>query len=115
VRADFRIGFNEVAIGMAPPLFLLELARARRSKRHFVRATVQAEIYTPENAVDAGLLDRTVDPDRLFDEARDEAERLAKLPRAAYLTTRTLVYAATLERIAATLESNLTEAFGRRA
>lgn len=111
-RGDFKIGFNEVAIGMVTPIFLLELARERISKRHFLRAAIQAEIYSPDAAVDAGFLDRVSEPDRVLDEALAEAERLAKLPRSAYVRTRALARAATLERIEATLEADMAGAFG---
>ena len=43
---------------MTTPIFLMELARERLSKRHFLRATVQAEIYDPDSAIGAGFLDR---------------------------------------------------------
>ena len=36
-------------------LLAMELARDRLSKRHFDQATCQAQLYTPEAAVDAGL------------------------------------------------------------
>lgn len=108
---DFKIGFNEVAIGMTTPIFLLELARERVSKRHFMRAVVQAEIYAPDAAVDAGFLDRTVDAGELEGVALAEAERLAKLPRGAYVRTRALLRGATLEHIEATLEADLAGAF----
>lgn len=108
---DFKIGFNEVAIGMTTPIFLLELARERISKRHFVRAVVQAEIYSPGTGVDAGFLDQTVDAAQLEAEALAEAARLAKLPRAAYVRTRGLLRGATLDHIEATLEADMAGAF----
>lgn len=108
---DFKLGFNEVAIGMTTPVFLMELARERISKRHFTRAIVQAEIYGPEAAVDAGLLDRTVEAERVVEVAHAEAERLAKLPRGAYVGTRALARAAALAHIEATLESDMAAAF----
>jgi len=111
-RGDFKLGFNEVAIGMATPSFLLELARERLSKRHFMRATVQSEIYGPDDAVDAGLLDSTTAPDALEATALAEAQRLAKLPRAAYVRTRALARGTALELIESTLESDLAGAFG---
>jgi enoyl-CoA hydratase len=114
-RGEFKLGFNEVAIGMSTPIFLLELARERMSKRHFLRGTVQAEVYDPEGAVDAGLLDQVVDPDSLLDTAFAEAERLAKLPRAAYLRTRALARGATLDLIEETLERDMAGAFPTRA
>jgi len=110
-EGDFKIGFNEVAIGMATPIFLLELARERLSKRHFLKATVQAEIYAPGPAVDAGFLDRTTPADGVFDEALAEAERLAKLPRRPFLRTRALARGANLDRIESTFEVDLAGAF----
>ncbi len=108
---DFKLGFNEVAIGMTTPIFLVELARDRMSKRHFQRALVQSEIYDPEAAVDAGLLDRVVAPETLEREALAETERLAKLPRAAYVRTRARVRGASLERVEATLAQDMAGAF----
>ena len=108
---DFKIGFNEVAIGMAAPVFLVEFARERLSKRHFQRATVQAEIYSPESAVDAGFLDRVVAPDDLFALAQEEARRLAKLPREPFARTRGLVRGGVLDRIEATLADDMARAF----
>jgi len=112
VEGDFKLGFNEVAIGMTTPIFLLELARARMSKRHFYRAVVQSEIYGPADAVDAGLLDRVVAVDALEETARAEAERLAQLPRKAYVNSRALVHAAALAHIESTLDADLQKAFG---
>ncbi len=112
---SFKIGFNEVAIGMTTPIFLVELARERISKRHFLRAVAQAEIYAPEAAIDAGFLDRICDAAQVETDALAEAERLAKLPRAAYVKTRALVRRAALERIEATLEADMAGAFpGKR-
>lgn len=110
-RGDFKLGFNEVAIGMATPVFLVELARERLSRRHFLRATVQAEIYDPESALDCGLLDRTVEPESVAPVAVEEARRLGRLPRAAYCRTRRVVREAALERIEATLDADLGGAF----
>ncbi len=102
---DFKIGFNEVAIGMTAPVFLVEFARERLSKRHLQRATVQAEIYSPESAVDAVFLDRAVAPDDLFASALEESQRLGQLPRAPFARTRATVREEVLERIEATLEA----------
>ena len=110
-QGDFKIGFNEVAIGMTTPVFLLELARQRISKRHFTRATVQAEIYDPAAAVDAGFLDRVVAADSLLDEALAEAKRLAALPRRAYVQTRARARGAALDAIESSVEGDLAGMF----
>jgi len=85
---SFRIGLNEVGAGMVLPHFARELARDRLSKRHFIRAASQAEIYGPDAAVDAGFLDRVVDPSELFEVAFAEAARLGALPQPAFGNTK---------------------------
>ena len=56
----FKLGLNEVAIGMGLPIFAVELARDRLSPRHFTAATVQGQVFDPAGAVEAGYLDRLV-------------------------------------------------------
>lgn len=106
-RGDFKIGLNEVAIGMVVPEFLVELSRDRLSKRHFTAAVIQARIYDPEGAVDAGFLDAVCEPDALLERARAEAMRLAALPGAPYAGSKRAARQATVDRIEAGLEANL--------
>lgn len=110
---DFKLGFNEVAISMTTPLFLMELARERVSKRHLLRATVHAEIYDPERAVDAGFLDRVVAPESVFSESLAEAARLGQLPRAAFCATRARAREETLARIEAAIAADVAGLMGR--
>jgi enoyl-CoA hydratase len=104
---DFKIGLNEVSIHMTLPVFAVEIARDRLSRRHFQRAVIQAEIYGPDGAVDAGYLDRVVPAERLADEARAEAERLAGLPRRAFSETKQRVRGASVERIRRSLVEDM--------
>ncbi|MBW2279872.1 MAG: crotonase/enoyl-CoA hydratase family protein [Deltaproteobacteria bacterium] len=73
---DFKIGMNETAIGMALPGFAVALARARLAPTHLQRASVNAELYDPEEAVHAGFLDRVVPADQLADAAFARATEL---------------------------------------
>ena len=52
-----KIGLNEVAIGMALPIFAVELARDRLQPAQLTPALMAARIYDPAGAVDAGYLD----------------------------------------------------------
>jgi len=106
-EGDFKLGLNEVAIGLTLPDFAVELARERLSKRHLLRATTTAEAYGPAAACDAGFLDRVVPPERLEAETMAEAARLAELPRQAFAGTKHALRGAMLERIRAGLEKNL--------
>ncbi|MEE8582086.1 MAG: crotonase/enoyl-CoA hydratase family protein [Myxococcota bacterium] len=105
-QGDFKIGLNEVAIGMTLPDFGIEFARARLTPRELMRATVGAEIYTPQGAVEAGFLDRLVSPERLVDEALVEAQRWAQLDRSAHHNTKLRLRGPTIARIEATLAEN---------
>ena len=111
-RGDFKIGLNEVAIGMGLPIFAVELARHRLSRRHFLRATSQAQIYTPDEAVDAGYVDQTADADELEDVARAEAARLARAPQPAFRHTKRSVHAAVVTHVRATLEEDMARLAG---
>jgi enoyl-CoA hydratase len=59
-EGPFRIGLNEVAIGIAPPGFAIELARSRVQPAWLSRTVTLGEMFEPDDAVAAGLLDRAV-------------------------------------------------------
>jgi enoyl-CoA hydratase len=111
-RGDFKVGLNEVAIGMGLPIFAVELARHRLSRRHFLRATSQAQIYNPDEAVDAGYIDQAVDALELEGVARAEAARLAQAPQPAFRHTKRSVHAAVVTQIRATLEQDMARLAG---
>ncbi len=111
-RGDFKIGLNEVAIGMGLPIFAIEMARHRLSRRHFVRATSQARIYAPDEAVDAGYVDQAVDADELESVARAEAARLAQAPQPAFRHTKRRIHAAVVTQVRATLEEDMARMTG---
>jgi enoyl-CoA hydratase len=103
-QGDFKIGLNETAIGMVLPRSAVEIARERLSKRHFERAVVQAEVYGPEQAADAGFLDRVVAAEALEGEAQQRAAALAALPSHAFRDNKRRALEATLTGIRNALE-----------
>lgn len=96
LSGDYRIGAagpyrftaNEVAIGLTMPRAAVEILRQRLAPAHFNRAAVLADVYTPDTALDAGFLDRVVDPAELHRTAQDAAAQLAKLDPAAHAATK---------------------------
>ena len=108
-QGDFKIGLNEVAIAIPLPMLAQELARDRLDPREFVRATLQATVYAPDDAVRAGWLDRVVPAERVEEEAIATARRLAQLPARPYALTKRTLRRATIERIRASLASNMDE------
>lgn len=103
----FKIGLNEVSIGLPVPVLAMELARDRLSRRALHHATLGAQIYDPESAVAAGYLDAVVPPDELAARARVEAARLGAFGRMPYRATKERLRFATIELIESSLERDL--------
>ena len=103
-RGAYKIGLNEVAIGLTLPPFATELARERLSPRHLQRATALAEVYDPEGAVEAGFLDRTLPVAELEAASLAEAARLAELHPDAHRHTKRRQRGPALETIRRSLE-----------
>lgn len=106
-EGPFKVGLNEVAIGMGLPVFAVELARDRLSPRQFTAATIQGRVYDPAGAVEAGYLDRVVPADQVEAVAREEAAGLAQLRRGAVGHTKARARQATIDHIRATLADDL--------
>ena len=102
----FKIGANEVAIGITMPFFGVEICRQRLAPAHFHRAVINAEIYRPEDAVAAGFLDRVVPASELQDAARTSAGELAKLDQTAHIATKLRARAGVLDAIRAAIEAD---------
>jgi enoyl-CoA hydratase len=88
IDGDYKLGLNEVAIGMTLPWFGVELARARLSTAHFNPAVGLARIYDPRGAAEAGFLDEVVADDDLDARAGEMAKTLASLNTEAHRNTK---------------------------
>jgi enoyl-CoA hydratase len=108
----FRIGLNEVQIGMPVPILAMELARDRLRKSELTRATLGAQIYAPEDAREAGYLDEVVPPEAVRARALEEAGRLGALSRTAYEATKVRLRRTTIEHIRSTLEEDVRTLMG---
>jgi len=90
-EGDFRIGLNEVALGMPVPELVVGLARMRLSRRHLVPAVNCARLYKPAEAVEVGFLDVAHSLNVVGDAVRAAAGLAAELePRAFAATRRTM-------------------------
>jgi enoyl-CoA hydratase len=74
----YKIGLNEVAIGMPVPGFGVELCRDRLAKAWFTRCVQHARLCSPEEAVTANFLDEVVAPEAVPARAREVAAELAE-------------------------------------
>jgi enoyl-CoA hydratase len=107
-----KIGLNETAIGMGLPHFAIELAIARLSPAHLTRSAVQAEIYDPAGAVEAGYLDRVVAAAECVPTAIAEAARLGQLPGGAYSHTKRAIRQPMIDRVLAFIDEDMAKVSG---
>ena len=104
VEGPFRIGLNEVQIGMTMHHVGIELARDRLRKSYFNRSVINAEMFEPQEALQAGFLDAVVAPEELISTARAMAEQMKKLNMTAHANTKLKVRKAFLETLDAAIE-----------
>ncbi|MFI5689538.1 crotonase/enoyl-CoA hydratase family protein [Streptomyces sp. NPDC051636] len=118
---DYRVGAsgsykftaNEVAIGLTMPHAACEVLRQRLSPAYFNRAVTLAETFSPDNAVEAGFLDRVVDPGHLQTVARDVADATAGLDPNAHATSKLRARQHALNAIRAGLDADHAAVRGR--
>ena len=107
-QGEYKLGLNEVAIGMTLPAFALILADERLSRRHLTRATAHAEVYAPDAAVDVGYLDWVVAEEDLEESAFEHARTLgASLHAKALHKTKLALRAESAERLRQSLSGAL--------
>ena len=97
IEGPFKIGLNEVAIGMTMHHVGIELARARLTNSAFNRSVINAEMFDPAEAVTAGFLDKVVPAEELENKAMEMATQLTKLNMTAHRNTKLKTRKALLE------------------
>jgi enoyl-CoA hydratase len=102
----FRLGLNEVRIGLTLPWFAVVLARHRLTPAHFDHAAVTGEMFDPRTALEAGLLDVVVSPDELHTRADLIAQDLASIDRSAHATTKLRVRGRVLDDLRLAMEAD---------
>jgi enoyl-CoA hydratase len=107
-EGPFRIGLNEVKIGLTVPWFAIELARHRLHPAHFDRGVISATMYSPSEALTAGFLDRVVSAEELREASLQAAAELAELNAAAHAATKLRVREGALKALRTAIETELT-------
>ena len=115
VTGSFRFTANEVAIGLTMPRAAVEICRQRLAPAQFNRAVMLAETFSPKEAVEAGFLDRVVDPADLQQSARDTALLLCSLDLQAHRLTKQRARAHLLHDLRAAIDEDGAEFAGLRA
>ena len=102
----YKITANEVAIGLTMPRAAVEICRQRLAPAHFNRAVILAEIFSPDDAVAAGFLDRVVPAPELQDVAASAAGLLAKLDSDAHAASKVRARDNSLHALRAAIEAD---------
>ncbi len=101
-EGDYRIGMNEVAIGLTVPRFAIEIARQRLTPAYFSRVVMTAEMFGPVEAV----------TDALERSAEETAQKLATLNMAAHAATKARARGAVIQMIRAMIDEDITPQYG---
>ena len=107
VEGAFKIGLNEVMIGMTMHNAGIAIAKARLSEVYLNRSVNNAEIYSSKQAIAAGFLDIIVPEDHLMSTAVKVAEMSAKLNKKAHAETKLKVRKQHLEALENAIELDL--------
>lgn len=87
-KGEYKVGLNETLIGMTMHNFGIEIARYRLPKHYFNRCVINAEIFTPQDAVTAGFVDKCVDLEKNPKLGEFAANQFAQLNMKAFRSTK---------------------------
>ena len=99
-----RIGVSELLVGVPFPAIALEIIRFASSYQHFQRIIYYGETFSPEEALQLGLIDEIVEPEDLLNRAITIAEQLASIPEPTFKVTKEQIRRPTMERVRKSLD-----------
>ena len=111
-EGNYRIGMNEVAIGLTVPRFAIEIARQRLTPAYFSRVVMTAEMFAPLEAVTAGFFDRVVPLSELERAAEEAAHALSALNMTAHAATKARARGAVISMIRGMIDEDITPQYG---
>ena len=92
-RGPFRIGLNEVQVGLVAPDAIQHLMRRVVGPYRAERLLVQGALIEAEHALAIGLVDELAEPEQVAVRARARLEDLLRLPSGPMLATRAIARA----------------------
>ena len=114
VDGPFRIGLNEVLIGLTIPHFAIEIARHRLTPPYFNRI-VTGELLSPAEALTAGYLDRLTSAEKLLPSAGQIADSYVNVDLTHFAATKKRVRSQAIAAVRAAIDSEITlENYKRR-
>ena len=108
-RGPFKLTANEVAIGFSLPQAAIDICQSKLNPAYLSRVLGLAEVFAPDDAVPAGMLDRTVDADDLVTEAQGLAAQLVQLSPQAHAVSKLRVRAGALDALRRSIAADFLE------
>jgi enoyl-CoA hydratase len=111
-EGDYRIGMNEVAIGITPPRWAIEVARQRLLPAYLSRTVVTGEMYGPAEALTAGFFDRLVPAAGLQRAAEEAALAIGKISLANHAVAKQRLRGEAIAKIRQVIDEDITPRYG---
>jgi len=106
---DFKIGLNEVQVGLPVPASILRVFAFVVGERQAQKLAMQGQLISPDEALATGLVDNLADgPESVVAKAVEFAAKLTKLPPVAMNTTRLQAKSALLDSLACERDAKIT-------
>ena len=94
-----RIGIPELLVGVPFPTLALEIMRLAAAPTHFRALVYRGATFSPEAAKEKGLVDATVNPEKLLDEGVAVAEALMGVPTEVFAITKRQICDPVMKRV----------------
>ena len=107
VDGEYRVGLNEVAIGIPVPDFALALAKSRVPANQLARVTTLGQMLTPAEACEAGFLDQLVAPSDVELTVERWKKELKSINHAAHASTKRRLRAELIAEIERSIEGEI--------
>ena len=107
VEGGFKLGLNEVHIGLPLPLLALELTRHKLDPRRLNEATLFGTLYPPKEAQRVGYLNETCAPEQFEALVQERAAAMAQIDPTAFCETKRRLWNHLAVQIEDTLTSDL--------
>mgnify|MGYP000029351340 FL=1 len=107
IDGPFKMGANEVAIGLVVPESAIEICRNQLTPASFNRSMLTSEFFQPKDALQAGFLDKLVEPEELLEAAKSLASEYVKLDNRAYQATKAKVRGELYKKVRAGIENDV--------
>jgi enoyl-CoA hydratase len=111
-EGDYRIGMNEVAIGITPPRWAIEVARQRLLPAYLSRTVVTGEMFGPTEALGGGFFDKLVPAADLQRATEEAALAIGKINLANHAVAKQRLRGEAIANIRRMIDEDITPRYG---